>query len=107
VIGLVTPAAAEASPEDRLDCALAGAGIIVKTAATTNAGNIARQIIALAGRLPDEPARHLATPPQPANDTCDSELHLHNRIVSPCFDIGSASPISSTRHSRPAQGRAT
>ncbi len=62
----------------------------VKTAVTTNTRNIARRIIVLAGLLSDGPTRHPATPPQSANETCDSELHLHDRIVSPCFDIGSA-----------------
>ena len=94
MIGLVTPAVAEASPEERLDCDLAGAGIIAKTAATTNAGKNAQRIIALTGRLSDWPTRHSAKPPQSANETCGSELHLYDRIVSPWFDIGSASTVS-------------
>jgi hypothetical protein len=99
VIGLAIPEVAEGSPEERLDCDLAGAGIAanaVKTAVTTNARNIARRIIVLAGLLSDWPTRHLATPPLPANETCDSEFHLYDRTVSPWFDIGSASHTLAT-----------
>jgi hypothetical protein len=94
VIGLVIPEVAEASPEERLDCDLAGAGIIAKTAAKTNAGKNAQRISALTGRLADWHTRHPATLLRGANETCESELHLYDRIVSPRFDIGSASTIS-------------
>jgi hypothetical protein len=65
----------------------------------TNARNISRQIIALAGLLPDWFMRHPATPPRLTNETCDSELHLDDRIVSPLFEIGSASHTSATPRS--------
>jgi hypothetical protein len=90
---------AEESPDARLDCDLACAGIAVKTAVTTNASNIARRIIPLEGLLSDWPTRHLAAPPQLTNKNCDSELHLYDRIVSPRFEIGSASHTLATRRS--------
>ena len=89
----------EESPGDRLDCDLAGAGIAAEPAVTTNARNIARRINALAGLLPDWPTRRLAAPASQANETCDSELHLYDRIVSPRFEIGSASHTLATRRS--------
>jgi hypothetical protein len=90
---------AEESPDARLDCDLACAGIAVKTALTTNASNIARRIIPLEGLLSDWPMRHLAAPPQLTNKKCDSEIHLYDRIVSPRFEIGSASHTLATRRS--------
>jgi hypothetical protein len=58
VIGLAIPevaveSPAEETPEERLDCDLALDGIAVNTAVTTNARNIIRQIVTLAGLLPD------------------------------------------------------
>jgi hypothetical protein len=106
----VTPEVAEASPAEdspgeRLDCDLAAAGIAVKTAATANARNIIRQIVVLARLLSDWPTRHPCTPTRPANEKCDSELHLDDRIVSPWFEIGSASPMS--RHAMRSERTAT
>ena len=102
MIGLVIPEVAERlpaeeSPDARLDCDLACAGIAVKIALTTNASNIARRIIPLEGLLSDWPTRHLAAPPQLTNKNCDSELHVYDRIVSP--QLKSASHTLATRRS--------
>jgi hypothetical protein len=90
---------AEESPEDRLDCDLAGPVIAVKATVTTNAGNIIRRIISLAGLLSDWPTRRFVAHASPSNETCDSEPHLNDRIVSPRFDIGSASHTLATLRS--------
>jgi hypothetical protein len=78
---------AKGSPEDRLDCDRAGVGTAASAAANANTGSITRRIIVTTGFLLDWPTRRPAAPFRPANETCDSEFHLDDRIISPRFDI--------------------